>query len=161
MLKLCAKPAAFPFNKKQPVQNRNIATGTLPIHQDHPCCAPCAGCPGLGNTGTVSSWSSPMPPIVPCVVFCHPCPVCWFTKALCRKGFVLPVGLAIKPLCGEGVCCCGEPCRAKGFVPIEADCIDCKPCCCCCWGCGANGEVGWGVRTEGVVVKGEDDMLED
>lgn len=96
-------------------------------YQPQGLCCCCCCCPGLGNTGTVSSCSNP--PIVPCAPLCQPCPVAWFTNALWRKGFVLPVAWTCR---GEAVLCgaCG---RAKGFVPVGCAWSGCG------WGCWPNG----------------------
>lgn len=88
--------------------------------------------------------------MVVCGACCHARPVCWLTKALCRKGFVLPVacdrtaptcvgevtgaGFVVAPAVEAGAVAAGG--RAKGFVPVA-----------CGWrGCGGNedwGKEGW------------------
>lgn len=127
-----------------PLKNYQTTLPSLHALRRYPrklfCC--CCCCPGLGNTLVVGTWSTLIPPRVPELpAFCHPWPVCWFTNALCRKGFVLPVACTVRPPCGGAMAFCGDGCRANGFVPVGEGCSGCSGGCCCCGCCmGAKGE---------------------
>lgn len=84
----------------------------------------------------VAAWSSPPPMGI--WLCCHPMPVLWLTKVLCRKGFVAPVACGARepgvPV-PAGLTCGGGDVFAKGLVPVGVGCRGAGCCCCCCcWG---------------------------
>lgn len=87
------------------------------------------------------------PPIDPCgTPFCQPWPVCWLMNALCRNGFVLPVGFGWSGAAAGG---CNWPGAteflANGLVPVRWGWIGCKlP-----WDCGRF----WGANGLGAPLK--------